>query len=102
LALFWADHFTVRATAAIRRHLVSPYIEEAIRPHVAGRFADMLVAVVGSPMMIVYLAQNRSIGPNSRSALRRDGGLNEENLVREVLELHTLGVGGAYTQDDVR
>ncbi|AGI73353.1 hypothetical protein DUF1800 [Octadecabacter arcticus 238] len=101
LALFCADHFTVRATAAIRRHLVSPYIEEAIRPHVAGRFADMLVAVVGSPMMIVYLDQNRSMGPNSRSALRRDGGLNE-NLAREVLELHTLGVGGAYTQDDVR
>jgi hypothetical protein len=101
LALFWADHFTVRATAAILRHLVSPYIEEAIRPHVARRFADMLVAVVGSPMMIVYLDQNRSMGPNSRSALRRDGGLNE-NLAREVLELHTLGVGGAYTQDDVR
>jgi hypothetical protein len=101
LALFWADHFTVRATAAIRRHLVSPYIEEAIRPHVAGRFADMLVAVVGSPMMIFYLDQNRSMGPNSQSALRRDGGLNE-NLAREVMELHTLGVDGAYTQDDVR
>jgi uncharacterized protein (DUF1800 family) len=101
LALFWADHFTVRSTAAIQRHLVSPYVEEAIRPHVAGQFADMLVAVVGSPMMIFYLDQNRSMGPNSRSALRRDGGLNE-NLAREVLELHTLGVGGAYTQVDVR
>lgn len=101
LALFWADHFTVRSTSGSRRHLVTPYVEEAIRPHVAGRFSDMLVAVVGSPMMIVYLNQNRSMGPNSPLALRRDGGLNE-NLAREVLELHTLGVGGDYTQIDVR
>jgi uncharacterized protein (DUF1800 family) len=101
LALFWADHFTVRATASTQLHMVTPYVEEAIRPHLAGRFSDMLVAVVSSPMMIAYLSQRQSMGPNSRFGLRRDGGLNE-NLAREVLELHTLGVGGDYTQVDVR
>lgn len=101
LTRFWADHFTVRSTNGISRHLVSPYIEEAIRPHVAGSFADMLVAVIGSPMMIFFLDQHRSMGPNSPAAQRRDRGLNE-NLAREMLELHTLGVGGAYTQTDVR
>lgn len=101
LTRFWSDHFTVRAVNGISRHLVSPYTEEAIRPHVAGKFADMLVAVVVSPMMILYLDQHRSMGPNSPTAQRRDRGLNE-NLAREVLELHTLGVGGGYTQTDVR
>ena len=101
LTQFWADHFTVRATNGISRHLVSTYVETAIRPHVAGNFADMLVAVIGSPMMIYYLDQHRSMGPNSRAAERNDRGLNE-NLAREVLELHTLGVEGRYTQTDVR
>lgn len=101
LTRFWADHFTVRAGNNISRHMVSAYIEEAIRPHVNGRFADMLVAVVGSPLMILYFNQHQSMGPNSRAAQNRDRGLNE-NLARELLELHTLGVGGAYTQDDVR
>ncbi|MBT8412428.1 MAG: DUF1800 domain-containing protein [Octadecabacter sp.] len=101
LVRFWADHFTVRAVNGTSRHLVSSYIEEAIRPHVAGRFADMLKAVVTSPMMIVFLDQHQSMGPNSQTAQRRDRGLNE-NLARELLELHTLGVGGAYSQDDVR
>lgn len=101
LARFWADHFTVRAVNGVSRHLVSPYIEEAIRPHVAGRFADMLRAVVTSPMMIVFLDQHQSMGPNSETAQRRDRGLNE-NMARELLELHTLGVGGAYGQEDVR
>lgn len=101
LTRFWADHFTVRAVSGVTRHLVSPYIAEAIRPNVAGNFADMLVAVVSNPMMIFYLDQHLSMGPNSRAAQNRDRGLNE-NLAREVLELHTLGVGGAYTQTDVR
>ena len=100
LTRFWADHFTVRA-AGISRHLVSSYIEEAIRPHVNGSFADMLVAVVGSPLMILYLDQHQSMGPNSPTAQQRDRGLNE-NLAREMLELHTLGVDGTYTQTDVR
>lgn len=101
LAHFWADHFTVRSVNGLTRHLVSPYIEEAIRPNVAGYFGDMLVAAVGSPMMILYLDQHQSIGPNSQAGRNGERGLNE-NLAREVLELHTLGVGGAYTQQDVR
>lgn len=101
LARFWADHFTVRATTGPQRHLISPYIEEAIRPNVAGQFGDMLVAVVTNSMMILFLDQQTSVGPNSATAQRRDRGLNE-NLAREVLELHTLGVGGSYSQTDVR
>ncbi|MEL6958514.1 MAG: DUF1800 domain-containing protein [Pseudomonadota bacterium] len=101
LTQFWADHFTVRAVRGIDRHFVSPYIEEAIRPHVAGTFGDMLVAAILSPMMIFYLDQHQSMGPNSRTAQNRDRGLNE-NLARELLELHTLGVGGGYSQTDVR
>jgi uncharacterized protein (DUF1800 family) len=73
-------------------------IEEAIRPHVTGRFADMLRAVVQHPAMLGYLDQTRSFGPNSRVGLRRARGLNE-NLARELLELHTVGAG--HTQTDV-
>lgn len=101
LARFWADHFTVRALSGGYRHLVSPYIEAAIRPHVTGRFADMLRAVVTSPTFLLYFDQLRSYGPNSPRGLKHGRGLNE-NLARELLELHTLGVGGAYTQRDVR
>jgi uncharacterized protein (DUF1800 family) len=101
LVLFWADHFTVRARNAAGEHLVTPYVESAIRPHVAGRFADMLRAVVLHPEMLIYLDQANSYGPGSAAGLRLGRGLNE-NLAREVLELHTLGVDGPYTQDDVR
>ncbi|MBM1220034.1 DUF1800 domain-containing protein [Ponticoccus sp. SC2-23] len=100
LTQFWGDHFTIRARNGLMRHYVTPYVEETIRPHVAGRFADMLRAAVTHPMMLIYLDQVRSVGPNSPVA--RDGrGLNE-NLAREVLELHTLGVDGPYGQADVR
>ncbi len=101
LTRFWSDHFTVRAVTGLTRHLVSPHVEEFIRPHVAGSFGDMLVAAVQSPMMVHYLDQQRSMGPNSRAARSNNRGLNE-NLARELLELHTLGVGGGYTQTDVR
>ena len=101
LTRFWADHFTVRAVTGVTRHLVSPYVEEAIRPHVMGNFSDMLRAVTTHPMMLVYLDQHLSMGPNSRTAQRRNRGLNE-NLARELLELHTLGVGASYDQTDVR
>ncbi len=101
LTRFWADHFTVRSVSGTTRHLVAPYVEEAIRPHVAGRFSDMLRAVATHPMMLVFLDQHVSMGPNSRTAQRRNRGLNE-NLAREMLELHTLGVSGAYDQTDVR
>jgi uncharacterized protein (DUF1800 family) len=101
LVLFWADHFTVRARNAAGEHLVTPFVESAIRPHVAGRFADMLRAVTLHPEMVIYLDQWLSMGPNSPAAVRLDGGLNE-NLARELLELHTLGVDGPYDQTDVR
>jgi uncharacterized protein (DUF1800 family) len=101
LVWFWADHFTVRAREERLRPAVSAYAEEAIRPHVAGRFADMLKAAVLHPMMLLYLDQTGSVGPRSTFGVRQGRGLNE-NLARELLELHTLGVGAGYTQEDVR
>lgn len=101
LTRFWADHFTVRPPNAISRHLISPYAEEAIRPNLTGPFATMLEAVIRQPLMIRFLDQHNSMGPNSPAAQRRDRGMNE-NLAREMLELHTLGVDGNYTQTDVR
>lgn len=103
LTAFWADHFTVMGKSSIMLSGALPYEQSAIRPHVAGRFADLLIAVTTHPMMLHYLDQSASVGPGSRLARgRADGrGLNE-NLAREVLELHTLGVDGPYTQDDVR
>ena len=100
LVRFWADHFTVRADGLRWLHLVTPFVEETIRPRVAARFEEMLIAVVTHPVMLAYLDQERSLGPNSPAA-RRGGGLNE-NLARELLELHTVGVDGPYGQQDVR
>ena len=76
------------------------YEREAIRPHVLGRFADMLLAAESHPAMLFYLDNSRSIGPEFVAGLIRTRGLNE-NLAREILELHTLGVRSGYTQDDV-
>ncbi|MEM8576401.1 MAG: DUF1800 domain-containing protein [Pseudomonadota bacterium] len=103
LVAFWADHFAARGKAGVMRRATSPYIEDAIRPFVAGRFSDLLQSAVMHPLMLHYLDQDRSVGPNSKRGKVSNGrrGLNE-NLAREVLELHTLGVGSAYTQDDVR
>lgn len=101
LVRFWADHFTVVAQGQRGQHLVTPFVEETIRPHVAARFEDMLIAVTTHPMMLAYLDQSRSIGPNSPAGRRRGDGLNE-NLARELLELHTVGVNGPYDQKDVR
>jgi uncharacterized protein (DUF1800 family) len=100
LTAFWADHFTVVARNANRRHLITPYIADAIRPNVSGRFADMVKAVVMHPSMLMYLEQTGSIGPSSPQGLKRGRGLNE-NLARELLELHLLGVNGGYDQTDV-
>ena len=102
LESFWADHFTAHGKAGLMLRATSPYIESAIRPHVAGRFEDLLIAAVTHPVMLEYLDQKRSVGPNSDYAAEghRDAGLNE-NLAREILELHTLGVDGPYTQADV-
>ncbi|MCQ4160819.1 DUF1800 family protein [Roseomonas sp. GC11] len=97
---FWSNHFTVSRRAGPVYALVGNYIREAIRPHVTGRFADMLLAVEKHPAMLVYLDQARSTGPNSRSGQRGRRGLNE-NLAREILELHTLSPAAGYTQQDV-
>jgi len=101
LVWFWSNHFCVSLRkGGLTSALVGPYEREAIRPHVFGRFEEMLLAVERHPAMLAYLDNARSIGPNSRAGIRRDKGLNE-NLARENLELHTLGVDGGYTQDDV-
>lgn len=102
LQTFWSYHFTVVAKSV--QLLLGPtaYAEDAIRPHLNGHFSDMLRAAVTHPVMLLYLDQTRSVGPQSRFARNHPGtGLNE-NLGREVLELHTLGVGAPYTQTDVR
>lgn len=103
LSLFWFDHFTARGKTGILAPAGFPYIEEAIRPNMSGRFADLLIAAVTHPLMLHFLDQSESKGPNSKAARkgRRMTGPNE-NLAREVLELHTLGVGGPYEQRDVR
>lgn len=103
LAHFWGDHFTARGKTGVLRRATSPYIEDAIRPHLTGRFEELLIAAVKHPLFLHYLDQQNSVGPNSAVATRRkkNTGLNE-NLAREVLELHTLGVDGPYTQQDVR
>jgi uncharacterized protein (DUF1800 family) len=100
LAWFWSNHFCVSVAKNGVRPLAGAYEREAIRPHVLGRFADMLLAVETHPAMLIYLDNARSIGPNSPAGLNRGRGLNE-NLAREILELHTLGVRTVYTQDDV-
>ena len=100
LVLFWSNHFTVSALRPVVRGFVGAFEREAIRPHVTGRFADMLLAVARHPAMAFYLDNVQSIGPNSPFGRRRDKGLNE-NLGREILELHTLGVDGGYAQKDV-
>lgn len=100
LVWFWSNHFTVSGQKTQIRGIVGAFEREAIRPHVLGRFPDMLRAVVQHPAMLIYLDNHRSIGPASPVGKARSRGLNE-NLGREVLELHTLGVDGGYTQADV-
>jgi uncharacterized protein (DUF1800 family) len=100
LVWFWSNHFCVSADKGGVRPLCGAFEREAIRPHVRGKFADMLVAVESHPAMLLYLDNARSIGPASFAGLRRNKGLNE-NLAREILELHTLGVRTGYSQGDV-
>ncbi len=103
LVAFWSNHLCVSTGAKV---LVAPlagsYERDAIRPHVLGRFTDMVMASAKHPAMLVYLDNLQSIGPNSQGARRgrQQRGLNE-NYARELLELHTLGVNGGYTQQDV-
>ncbi|MGH7017029.1 MAG: DUF1800 domain-containing protein, partial [Caulobacteraceae bacterium] len=105
-ALFFANHFTVSATKFTDVTLVGPFEAEAIRPNCFGRFHDLLVASSRNPAMLIYLDQAQSIGPDSPAARFRDfqgkkaAGLNE-NLGREMMELHTIGVEAGYSQADV-
>ncbi len=112
LQLFWANHFTVSVTKGSTRGLVGAFERDAIRPHIAGSFETLLWSSTTHPAMLRYLDNHLSAGPHSRIVARaarrsqvmqegpRVSGLNE-NLAREVLELHTLGVDGGYTQADV-
>ena len=101
LVWFWSNHFTISGRAGNWIFGFSgPYIRDAIRPHVTGRFADMLKAVMQHPGMLYYLDNQLSDGPDSPLGIKRHVGFNE-NLARECLELHTLGVDGGYTQADV-
>lgn len=122
LVRFWSNHFAVSVDKRPARLFAAPLEREAIRPHVTGRFADMLLAVETHPAMLLYLDNVRSVGPDSplgrriaarparmgdqnkgnskRRRVAPTGGLNE-NLGREAMELHTVGVNGGYTQADV-
>ena len=101
LVRFWSNHFTVSSHGEqVVRYLAGAYEREAIRPHVFGKFFDMVTATAKHPAMLVYLDQVRSVGPNSKVGRRRNFGLNE-NYARELMELHTLGVDGGYDQADV-
>jgi len=100
LVWFWSNHFCVSADKGRVREICGAYEREAIRAHLLGRFGDMLLAVESHPAMLLYLDNARSIGPDSIAGLRQKRGLNE-NLAREILELHTLGVRSVYTQEDV-
>lgn len=107
LVYFWSNHFAISIEKQPVTLLAGAFEMEAIRPHVLGRFGDMLVAVEQHPAMQIFLDQNASIGPDSLAAQRverrnpgKRPGLNE-NLARETMELHTLGVRSGYTQNDV-
>lgn len=108
LVHFWSNHFAISADKQPIPAIAGLYENEAIRPNILGSFADLLIAAEQHPAMILYLDNQRSMGPNSalgkranRRRSKQTFGLNE-NLAREILELHTLGVNGGYTQDDVR
>ena len=99
LVWFWTNHFTVSirgGTAAV----ACAFVEEAIRPHVTGRFETMLLAVMRHPAMLIYLNNAQSVGPDSPAGQRTHRGLNE-NLARECMELHTVSPAAGYTQADV-
>lgn len=98
LASLWANRITVSNASGVVPRLVQSFRDEAVRPHVAGNYGDMLRMTLWHPAMQVYLSQTNSIGPDSAQGKKKDRGLNE-NLAREFLELHSMRVG--YSQDDV-
>ena len=100
LVWFWTNHFTVSVMAGRTLNFAGAFEREAIRPHIAGRFEDMLLSAASHPAMLVYLNNDQSIGPDSPAGRRTGKGRNE-NLGRELMELYSLGVDGGYTQQDV-
>ena len=107
LVHFWSNHFAVSADKGIVTGIAGTLENEAIRPNVCGHFVDLLLAVEKHPAMVAFLDNQASVGPTSRAAgiarrrkTKRELGINE-NLAREIMELHTLGVDGGYTQADV-
>lgn len=101
LVAFWSNHFAISAVKAqFVRVSVGPFEREAIRPHALGRFSELLEAAESHPAMLYYLDNQRSVGTMSTAGRFAGRGLNE-NLAREILELHTLGVNGGYSQADV-
>lgn len=102
---FWTNHFNIYAAKGANRWLTTAYDRDTIRPHALGRFRDLLLATAQSPAMLFYLDNWLSVGPNAPAAQsarnNRRRGLNE-NYAREIMELHTLGVDGGYTQKDVQ
>ena len=99
LALFWSNHFSLGQGSLVLRRLAGLHVA-ALRPHLFGRFRDLMQAGIMSPAMMEFLNLQQAIGPNSKAGQKLGKGLNE-NLGREILELHTLGVEGGYTQADV-
>jgi uncharacterized protein (DUF1800 family) len=97
---FWYNHFNVFLDKGADRYMVTAYERDVIRPHVLGHFHDLLLATAQSPAMLFYLDNWQSRGPTPRPNARNQQGLNE-NYGRELMELHTLGVDGGYTQQDV-
>jgi uncharacterized protein (DUF1800 family) len=105
LVEFWFNHFNVYEHKGPSRIWIGAYEDEAIRPHTLGRFSDLLLATAKHPVMLIYLDNDRNVAPTDAPASQPSGkgkavGINE-NYAREVMELHTLGVDGGYTQSDV-
>lgn len=100
LVWFWTNHFTVSLKRGEIAPLAASFVEEAIRPHVTGRFEDMVLAVMRHPAMLIYLDNAQSVGPDSIAGMRSHRGLNE-NLARECMELHTVSPAAGYSQADV-
>jgi len=100
-ALFWCNHFTVAAKNQDTMVAVGPFEREAIRPYVFKTFSEMLLRSSMHPGMILYLDQAQSIGPDSQAGQRRKGSGLNENLGREIMELHSVGADAGYTQADV-
>ena len=102
---FWNNHFNIFAAKGADRWLTTAYDRDTIRPHALGKFRDLLLATAQSPAMLFYLDNWLSVSPNGAiprlAANARRRGINE-NYAREIMELHTLGVDGGYTQQDVR